>query len=121
MAAYVSEDLRSAMRAISHGQFEAARAMGLSFLQTMRYVVIPQALRHATPSLVNEMLLLLKNTSLLMAIGVAELTYATRQIETQTFRTFEIFALATIAYLAISVCIMLTGHALERHFRVAGR
>lgn len=121
MAAYVSEDLRSGMRAISAGQFEAARAMGLSFMQTMRYVVIPQALRHAIPSLVNEMLLLLKNTSLLMAIGVAELTYATRQIETQTFRTFEIFALATACYLAISFAIMLSGRALERHFKVVGR
>jgi len=121
MAAYVSEDLRSGMRAISSGQVEAARAMGLSFIQTMRYVVIPQAVRHAIPSLVNEMLLLLKNTSLLMAIGVAELTYATRQIETQTFRTFEIFALATICYLAISFCIMFSGRALERYFKVAGR
>jgi polar amino acid transport system permease protein len=121
MAAYVSEDLRSGMRAISTGQFEAARAMGLNFIQTMRYVVIPQALRHAIPSLVNEMLLLLKNTSLLMAIGVAELTYVTRQIETQTFRTFEIFALATVCYLAISFLIMLSGRALEHHFKIIGR
>ncbi len=121
MAAYVSEDLRSGMRAIPTGQYEAARAMGLSFMQTMRYIVIPQALRHAIASLVNEMLLLLKNTSLLMAIGVAELTYATRQIESQTFRTFEIFAFATLCYLAISFCIMFCGRALERHFRVAGR
>lgn len=121
MAAYVSEDLRSGIRAISAGQFEASRAMGLSFMQTMRYVVIPQALRHAIPSLINEMLLLLKNTSLLMAIGVAELTYATRQIESQTFRTFEIFALATICYLAISFAIMVCGRALERHFKVVGR
>jgi polar amino acid transport system permease protein len=67
------------------------------------------------------MLLLLKNTSLLMAIGVAELTYVTRQIETQTFRTFEIFALATVCYLAISFLIMLSGRALEHHFKIIGR
>jgi polar amino acid transport system permease protein len=121
MAAYVSEDLRSGMRAISTGQLQAARALGLSFIQAMRYVIIPQALRHAIPSLVNEMLLLLKNTSLLMAIGVAELTYATRQIEGQTFRTFEIFAIATLCYLTMSFCIMFSGRALERHFKMARR
>ena len=121
MAAYVSEDLRSGMRAISTGQLQAARALGLSFIQAMRYVIIPQAVRHAIPSLVNEMLLLLKNTSLLMAIGVAELTYATRQIEAQTFKTFEIFACATLCYLMMSLCIMLSGRALERHFKMAQR
>ena len=121
MAAYVSEDLRSGMRAVSKGQIEAARAMGLTFVQTMRYIVIPQSMRNAIPALVNEMLLLLKNTSLLMAIGVAELTYVSRQIETQTFRTFEIFALATACYLLISLAIMLGGQALEHRYRIVGR
>lgn len=121
MAAYVGEDLRSGIRAVSKGQLEAARAIGLTFVQSMRFVIVPQALRNVIPALVNETLLLFKNTSLLMAIGVGELTYASRQIETQTFRTFEIFAITTVCYLVISIFIMLGGRALERHYKVAGR
>jgi polar amino acid transport system permease protein len=121
MAAYVSEDLRSGIRAISRGQLEAARAIGLTFVQAMRFVVVPQALRNVIPALVNETLLLFKNTSLLMAIGVGELTYASRQLETQTFRTFEIFAITTVCYLAVSILIMLGGRFLERRYKIAGR
>jgi polar amino acid transport system permease protein len=121
MAAYVSEDLRSGMRTVPHGHVEAARAIGLTFMQTMAYVVLPQALRAALPALVNNSLLLFKNTSLLMAIGVAELTYATRQIEGQTFRTFEVFTIATVVYLAISLVIMAVGHVLEERYRTQRR
>ena len=121
MAAYISEDLRSGIRTVSKGQIEAARAIGLTFLQSMGYVVIPQALRAALPALVNNTLLLFKNSSLLMAIGVAELTYATRQIEGQTFRTFETFSIATVLYLAVSLLIMFCGHALEQRTRLQRR
>lgn len=117
MAAYVSEDLRSGIRTVPPGHVEAARAIGLTFAQTMAYVVLPQALRAALPALVNNTLLLFKNTSLLMAIGVAELTYATRQIEGQTFRTFEVFAIATALYLLVSLGIMAVGHALEQRYQ----
>ncbi|VTU30165.1 amino acid ABC transporter permease [Variovorax sp. PBL-E5] len=121
MAAYVSEDLRSGIRTVGHGQTEAARAMGLSFAQTMGFIVLPQALRAALPALVSGTLLLFKNTSLLMAIGVADLTYATRQIDGQTFRTFEIFTVATVLYLGLSLVIMGAGHLLEQRLRIAGR
>ncbi|WP_048439185.1 amino acid ABC transporter permease [Caenimonas sp. SL110] len=121
MAAYVSEDLRSGMRTVPHGHIEASRAIGLTFAQTMAYVVLPQALRAALPALVNNSLLLFKNTSLLMAIGVAELTYAARQIEGQTFKTFEVFTIATVIYLSISLVIMATGHLLEQRYRTQRR
>lgn len=121
MAAYVSEDLRSGIRTVPNGHVEAARAIGLTFMQTMAHVVMPQALRAALPALVNNTLLLFKNTSLLMAIGVAELTYATRQIEGQTFKTFEVFSMATVLYLAISLVIMLAGNLLEQRYRTQRR
>lgn len=121
LGAYVSEDLRSGIRTVAHGQIEAARAIGLTFVQMMRCIVLPQALRAALPALVNDTLLLFKNTSLLMAIGVAELTYATRQIEGQTFRSFEVFAVSTLIYLGVSFVIMATGHLLEQQFRMARR
>ena len=120
MAAYVSEDLRSGIRTVAKGQVEAARAMGLTFTQTMVHVVLPQALRAALPALVNNTLLLFKNSSLLMAVGVAELTYATRQIEGQTFRTFEVFSVATVLYLTISLVIMLGGQRLEHAIKCGG-
>ena len=106
MSAYVCEDLRSAVRAIPPGQVEAARALGLGYLQTMRKVVLPQAFRIALPPLLNQTLLLVKNTSLAMAIGVTELTAAGREIENGTFRTFEAYAVVTAIYLALSFLIM---------------
>ena len=109
------------MRSVSSGQREAARSLGLTFFQTMRDIVIPQALRNAMPALVNSTLLIFKNTSLLMAIGVTEMTYASRMIEAQTFRTLEVFLIATAFYLMVSLVIMVGGHALERHYRIAGR
>lgn len=87
MSSYVSEDLRGGIRSIPKSQFEAARALGLSYLQSFRRVVLPQAVRIALPTLVNHTVLLFKNTSLAMAIGVAELTYVTREIESQSFKT----------------------------------
>lgn len=121
MAAYVSEDLRSGMRSIGKGQFEASRALGLSYIATMRRVIVPQALRNALPTLVSQTLLLFKNTSLAMAIGVAELTYRTREIESATFRTFEIFAASTLIYLLISLGIMWGGAILVRRYRIRTR
>lgn len=120
-AAYMSEALRSGLRAVPRTQHEAGRALGFGYLRTMRYVVIPQAVRLAVPPLVNYSLLLFKNTSLAMAIGLHEITYQTRQIETDTFRTFEAFAVCTVIYLTISFLIMAGGTLCERRIRMSGR
>lgn len=121
MGAYMSEALRSGIRAIPKSQVEAARALGLTNLQSYRLVVLPQAVRISLPTLVSHTVLLFKNTSLAMAIGVAELTYVTREIENETFRTVEIYLVATAIYLAISLAIMAAGGALERRVRVRAR
>lgn len=120
-AAYMSEALRTGLRAISKTQYEAGRALGFGYLGTTRYVVIPQALRIAIPPLVNYSLLLFKNTSLAMAIGVHELTYQARQIESDTFKTFETFFVATVIYIAESLVIMLVGEHLERRAHLTRR
>ncbi|VFR74139.1 Glutamate Aspartate transport system permease protein GltJ (TC 3.A.1.3.4) [plant metagenome] len=121
MSAYVAEDLRSALRAIPAGQFEAARALGLSYMQTMRKVMMPQAFRIGIPPLVNQTLLLFKNTSLAMAIGVAELTKAAREIENVTFKVFEAYAVVTVMYLVLSLLIMWGGDAFARRNRLGAR
>ena len=119
-AAYFSEDLRSGLRSISDGQTEAARALGHSYFSSMRYVILPQAVRNAVPALVNHSVSLFKNSSLAMAIGVAELTHAVKEIESQSFRTFEVYLVATIVYLGFSLLIMLAGAWLARRYSLAG-
>lgn len=119
-AAYLSEDIRGGLRAIPYGQFEASRALGLNFFQAMRCVILPQALRKAIPPMINHTVLLFKNTSLAMAIGAAELTYVTRQIENETFLSFESYFVATVLYLGISLVIMLCGARIAAHYRIPG-
>lgn len=116
-AAYFSEDIRSGLRAIPDGQNEAARALGMGYMRAMRSVILPQGIRNALPALINHTVLLFKNTSLAMVIGVTELTYVTRDIENQTFRTFEAYAIGTAGYLAMSLLLMGLGALLGRHFQ----
>jgi polar amino acid transport system permease protein len=121
MGAYMSEDLRGGIRSIPKSQLEASRALGLSYLQAARLVVLPQAIRIALPTLVNHSVLLFKNTSLAMTVGVAELTYVTREIESQSFRTVEAYLFATMVYLGISLLIMAGGATLESRLRIRTR
>jgi polar amino acid transport system permease protein len=114
-AAYMSEDIRSGIRSIPKEQMEAGRALGFSFLGTMRLVILPQALRVTVPPLISQTLNLWKNTSIAMVIGVGELMYQAQQVESASFRSFESFAFATAAYLMISLAI--TGAAAWYHHR----
>lgn len=120
-SAYISEALRGGIRAIPSAQIEAARSLGLTYLQAFRLVVFPQAFRISLPALVNHTVLLFKNTSLAMTIGVAELMYATREIESRSFKTIEVYLVATLVYLGISLLIMAGGSFAERRLRVGGR
>lgn len=119
-AAYFCEDLRSGLRAIPSGQTEAARALGHSYIGSMRFVILPQAVRNAMPPLVSHSVSLFKNSSLAMAIGVAELTHAVKEVESQSFRAFEAYLIATVVYLAISLLIMVVGAWLGRRYRIVG-
>ena len=119
-AAYFSEDLRSGLRSIPPGQSEAARALGHSYIGAMRHVLMPQAVRNAVPALVNHSVSLFKNSSLAMAIGVAELTHAVKEVENQSFRAFESYLLATLLYLALSLLIMGFGAWLGQRARIVG-
>ena len=114
VAAYMAEDIRSGIRTIGAHQVEAARAIGLTGFQTMKDVVLPQAIRASLPQIVNLSLVLFKATSIAMTIGVMELAGATRQISNDSFRTMEIFAIGTLIYLAGSSLIMGAGALLER-------
>lgn len=104
--AFISEDLRSGLRAIPYTQAEAAWSVGLTYLQAFRFVVLPQGMRVALPALLNQTLRLFKDSSLAMAIGVHELLYRTREIDNLTFRTFDVFLVATLLYLAGTLALM---------------
>ncbi|AEE66577.1 amino acids ABC transporter permease [Bordetella pertussis] len=117
-AAYIAEDIRSGLRAIPGTQFEAARALGSSYLQCMRHVIVPQALRISIPPLVGRALLLFKNTSVAMAIGVVELTYQAREIENETYRTFATFGAATLMYLLGSFLLMFIGSRVYARYNI---
>nr|WP_241391434.1 amino acid ABC transporter permease [Serratia proteamaculans]ULG18666.1 ABC transporter permease [Serratia proteamaculans] len=119
-AAFMSEDLRSGLRSIANGQMEACRALGLTFPQAMRDVILPQSIRVSIPPLIGQALALYKSTSLAMAISVTELTYAAKQIENETFRTFEAFAIVSAIYLAGSLLIVSVGSMYDRFSLRAG-
>jgi polar amino acid transport system permease protein len=99
--AFIAEELRAGISGVAKGQKYAAYALGLTGWQSMRHVVLPQALKIAMPPLLGQYMNIIKNSSLAMAIGVAELSYASRQVETETLRTFQAFGVATVLYIAI--------------------
>ena len=104
-SAFIAEDIRSGVRSIPKEQMEAARSSGFSYVRSMRYIILPQAVRLTIPPLVNQFLNLMKNSSLAMTIGVMELTYQARQVESYTFKGFEAFTAATLVYLVLSFLI----------------
>ncbi|MBJ6723616.1 amino acid ABC transporter permease [Geomesophilobacter sediminis] len=104
-SAFIAEDIRSGILSIPKEQMEAARSAGFSYLRSMQYIILPQAVRITVPPLVNQFLNLVKNSSLAMTIGVMEITYQARQVESYTFKGFEAFTAATVVYLTLSVTI----------------
>lgn len=116
VSAYYYEDIRSGIRAIPYVQIEGARAIGLTSWQALAYVVLPQAVRFSIPPIINRSLILFKDTSLAMVIGVAELTYQVKQIENATFLTFQIFLVSTVIYLTISLLIAGFGALMAKRF-----
>jgi His/Glu/Gln/Arg/opine family amino acid ABC transporter permease subunit len=99
--AYVAEVVRAGIGAVGRGQMQAALATGLTRFQSMRYIVYPQALRVIAPSLASLFSQLIKDSSLASVIAVAELTYEAGAIESQTFRTFEVYITISLIYLAL--------------------
>jgi His/Glu/Gln/Arg/opine family amino acid ABC transporter permease subunit len=118
--ARVSEVIRAGIQSIPKTQFEAALSTGLSARQTYRLVILPIALRLVIPPLTNESLNLLKNSSIALTIGVAELTFQTRQIETYTAKAFEALTAGTVIYLALCLAIAAVMARVERRFAIPG-
>ncbi|HBO3684063.1 TPA: amino acid ABC transporter permease [Pseudomonas aeruginosa] len=121
-SAFVAEEFRAGIASVRPEQRAAGLALGLTRRQVWRVVVLPQALRTALPPLLGQYMNALKNSSLAMAIGLAELSYASRQVETETFKTFQAFGIATLLYIGAIALIEAFGQALQqtRRYRQGG-
>lgn len=117
-SAYMAEDIRGGIRAVPVTQTEAARALGLSAVLTLRRIVLPQAWRVAVPPLVSQSVSLWKNTSIATVIGTTELMYQAQRVETASFRGVETFAVTTLAYLAVSLSITALAAAFQHRYPV---
>lgn len=104
-SSFIAEIVRGGILAVSRGQMEAARSLGLTYRQGMRLIVLPQAFRIIIPPLGNQFLNLTKNSSLALGIGYAELLTAANIVSSQSFRSLEAFTMVTIAYLGLSLVI----------------
>jgi polar amino acid transport system permease protein len=114
-AAYCAEIIRAAIQSIDKGQFEASRALGLSYGQTMRLVIIPQSIRRLIPPVGNEFIMMLKDASLVSMIALVDITKATRNIEGST-RSALVYIPAMILYLIITAVFSFIFHKLERKY-----
>lgn len=117
-SAYIAEVMRSGLQSIPRTQIEAARSFGMTPYQTIRYVVLPQALIRIIPPLGVEFINVIKNSSIAMTISVTELTFQTQQIESLTFRGFEAATAITILYVLLALSIVLLLAAIERAVRL---
>lgn len=114
---FVAEIVRAGIQAIPHGHLEAAASSGLSRYQTLRFVILPQAFRIIIPPLGSELLNNMKNSSLAMTIGVAELCWQSQQIESFTFRGFEATSAASVIYLGLSLTISSVMNSVNHHLQ----
>jgi len=114
-AAYCAEIIRAAIQSIDKGQFEASRALGLSYAQTMRLVIIPQSIRRLIPPVGNEFIMMLKDASLVSMIALVDITKATRNIEGST-RSALVYIPAMFLYLIITAVFSFFFHKLEKKY-----
>ncbi|SDK72709.1 glutamine transport system permease protein [Maridesulfovibrio ferrireducens] len=119
--AYIAEIVRGAVQSINPGQVEAGRSIGLTRSQTMLYVVWPQALKRMIPPLGNQFIISLKDTSLLMVIGVGELMRTGQEITSVNFRAFEVYLAVACVYLVMTLSIAQGMKMLEKKLNTTRR
>lgn len=113
-SAYMAEIFRAGIQAIDYGQMEAARSLGMSYFQAMRRIILPQAFKIMLPSLMNQFISSLKDTAILSAISVGELTMTAKIIIARTYKAFELYSYAAIIYLIVIVLLTYLSKIVER-------
>ena len=113
-AAYLGEIIRAGIQSVPRGQVEAAEATGLRYWATMRFVILPQAVRNMLPSLVTQFIILVKDTSLASIIGYMDLTKAAQTVNQREIRPFELYLFIAVVYWILTYGMSLGSRALER-------
>lgn len=116
--AYMSEIIRAGIQSIDVGQMEAARSLGLPYWRSMFRVVLPQAIKNMIPSIVNQFIITLKDTSILSVIGFPELVNKAQNVIAITFKSFQVWVLVGIMYLVVILILQSVAKALERRLDV---
>ena len=119
--AYVAEIFRAGIQSIDKGQMEAGRSLGMTWVQTMRYIIVPQAFKRVIPPLGNELIALLKDSSLVSVIGFEELTRRGQLIIAKTYGSLEIWLSVAVIYLAMTLTISRFVAYLERRYKTDDR
>lgn len=112
--AYMAEIMRGGIEAVDKGQMEAARSLGLPYAQSMLKVVLPQALRTMTPSIINQFIITLKDTSILSIIGIKELTMAGKLVIAKNYRSMEMWTIVAVFYFVVIYAMTLISRYIER-------
>jgi len=115
--AYIAEIVRAGIESVGASQLESARAIGLTPPQTYRFVVFPQALRHALPPLAGQFASVIKDSSLLSILGISEFTFAAQQVNSATYSTLESFLPLAVGYLALTLPVSWLSRQLEHRLR----
>lgn len=115
--AYMSEIIRAGIQSIDPGQMEASRSLGLSYWRSMFRVVLPQAIKNMIPSIVNQFIITLKDTSILSVIGFPELVNKAQNVIAITFKSFEMWGIVAVMYLVVILALQQIANALERRLR----
>lgn len=117
---YIAEVLRGAIQSIDPGQHEAAKSLGMNYFQTMRIIIMPQAFKRALPTLVGEMIALVKDSSLVSVISITDLTKVGREVVANTFSPFETWLIVAAMYFCITFILSYIGHRLEKKLKLQG-
>ena len=115
--AYMAEIFRTGIESIDVGQMEAGRSLGLSYATTMRRVILPQAFRVMIPSIINQFIITLKDTSILSVIGYPELTNMGKTISGNTFKSLQTWAIVGIMYMIVIVSLSKIAKIIERRLK----
>jgi len=116
--AYEAEVFRAGIQSISRGQMEAARSLGMTYTQAMRFIILPQAIRRVLPPLGNDFISMLKDSSLLTVLAVPELTQLGRIRRASTFRVFETFNVVTFLYLGMTLALSAVVRFIEQRLKI---
>ncbi|WP_331775135.1 amino acid ABC transporter permease [Sulfurospirillum sp. 1612] len=119
-AAYIAEVLRGAIQSIDKGQYEAAKSLGMNYIQTMSSIIMPQAFKRALPTLVGEIIALVKDSSLVSVISITDLTKVGREIVANTFSPFETWLIVAAMYFTVTFALSVLGRKLENRMKTQG-